>query len=100
TSGQETSAEKGLDLLIRLKESAQNKIGILPGGGINPGNVHLFRENGFEEIHASASSLFKESPKPKISMNSKKFFNETKIFVSDEEIIRKLAVKSNIDNTL
>ncbi len=93
TSGQETSAEIGIDLLVKLKELAQDKLTILPGGGINPGNVHLFRENGFAEIHASASSLFKESPKSKISMNSEKFFDETKVFVSDEEIIRKLIQK-------
>ncbi len=90
TSGQEISAEKGLDLLVELKEKSENRISILPGGGINPENVHLFKEKGFEEIHASASSLFKESPKPKISMNSEKFLDETKQFVSDEEIIRKL----------
>lgn len=90
TSGQKASAEKGLDLLIQLRESAQNKLSILPGGGINPGNVHLFRENGFEEIHASASSLYKEYPKPKISMNSEKFFDETKVFVSGLEGIKEL----------
>lgn len=93
TSGQETSAEKGIDLLVKLKELAQDKLTILPGGGISAENVHLLRESGFTEIHASASSLFKESPKPKISMNSEKFFDETKQFVSDEEIIRKLSEK-------
>lgn len=90
TSGQENSAEKGIDLLKKLKDLAQNRLTILPGGGIRPENVHLFRENGFTEIHASASSVWKESPKPKIPMNSEKFFDETKLFVSDEEKIRKL----------
>lgn len=93
TSGQENSAEKGIDLLVKLKELAQDKLTILPGGGISAENVHLFRESGFKEIHASASSVWKESPKPKISMNSEKFFDETKVFVSDEEIIRKLIQK-------
>jgi len=101
TSGQETSAEKGIDLLVQLKKLTENKLTILPGGGINPDNVHLFKEKGFKEIHASASSLFKESLKPKISMNSEKFWDETKLFVSDEEIIKKLTdnlVKdSNLD---
>lgn len=93
TSGQEISAEKGIDLLIKLKDLAKDRLRILPGGGIRPENVHLFRENGFTEIHASASSVWKESPKPKISMNSVKFFDETKLFVSDEEKIRKLIQK-------
>lgn len=90
TSGQETSADKGIDLLVQLKNAAGNRLIILPGGGINPDNLHLFKTNGFTEIHASASSLFKESPKPKISMNSEKFWDETKLFVSDEEIVKNL----------
>lgn len=94
TSGQKGSAEEGLDLLMELKERAQNKLTILPGGGINPENVHLFRDYGFAEIHASASFLFKQTPKRKISMNSEKFFDETKRFVSSEHIIRKIVENS------
>jgi len=93
TSGKEISAEKGIDLLKKLKDLAKNRLRILPGGGIRPENVHLFKENGFKEIHASASSVWKESPKPKIPMNSEQFFDETKLFVSDEEKIRKLIQK-------
>src|SRR5690606_5119871 len=83
TSGQEISAEKGIDLLKKLKDLAKNRLRILPGGGIRPENVHLFKENGFTEIHASASFVWKESPKPKIPMNSEQFFDEMKLFVSD-----------------
>ena len=57
TSGQETSAEKGLELLKQLEEQAKDRITILPGSGINPSNVSLFKEAGFNEIHASASSI-------------------------------------------
>lgn len=90
TSGQENSAELGLELLIQLKNIAQNKIGILPGGGINPENVHLFKEKGFAEIHASASSVYQENDSPKISFISEKFLDETKLFVSDKKIIKEL----------
>lgn len=100
TSGQETSAEIGIDLLVKLKELAQDKLTILPGGGINSDNVHLFKEKGFKEIHASASSIWKESPKPKISMNSEKFWDETKLFVSEEEIIKKLTDNFVMDSNL
>ena len=55
TSGLESSAEKGLDLLIQLKEQAKGRITILPGSSINPNNAHLFKDAGFSEIHASAS---------------------------------------------
>ncbi|WP_084016918.1 copper homeostasis protein CutC [Moheibacter sediminis] len=90
TSGQNDSAEKGLKILVKLKEKAQNRITILPGGGINAGNVHLFKENGFTEIHASASSVYHQDEPFKIKLNSEKFFDETKLFESDLEKIKVL----------
>lgn len=54
-SGQELTAEKGIDKLQALKTMAQNKIIILPGGGINTENAKLFKDFEFQEIHASAS---------------------------------------------
>jgi len=59
TSGQETSAEKGLNLLNELKEQAKGRITILAGGGINSDNAKLFKDVGLIEIHASASSTIK-----------------------------------------
>lgn len=90
TSGGENSAEKGIDFLVQLKNSTENKLTILPGGGISPENVHLFKENGFEEIHASASSVYRENEKQKISFVSEKFLDETKVYVSDIEKIKQL----------
>lgn len=90
SSGQSESAEKGLNTLIHWKKLVGNRLTILPGGGINPENVHKFKEAGFDEIHASASHLIKETIQPKISMNSLKFFDESKQFESDAEKIKKL----------
>lgn len=90
TSGQQNSAEKGLELLIQLKNKTKNKLIIMPGGGINVDNVHLFKENGFTEIHASASSVYHEDEPFKIKLNSEKFFDETKLFESDLDKIKKL----------
>ncbi|TJY36090.1 copper homeostasis protein CutC [Pontimicrobium aquaticum] len=56
TSGLETSAEKGLNLLKRLNEQANGRITILAGGGINSDNTTLFKDVGLNEIHASAST--------------------------------------------
>lgn len=95
TSGQNDSAEKGLNVLIQLKEKTQNRITILPGGGVNAENVHLFKENGFTEIHASASSVYQENEKPKISFITEKFLDEMKLFQSDEEKICKLVELMN-----
>lgn len=90
SSGQNDSAEKGINLLVELKNKAENRITILPGGGINSENAHLFKENGFTEIHASASSVYHENESPKISFVSEKFLDETKLFQSDLEKIKDL----------
>jgi len=82
TSGQETTAEKGFDLLQKLQEKAENNLIILPGGGINKNNILLFKKAGFKEVHFSATSLEKTIEKPKISMNSPRFFEETKVAIS------------------
>lgn len=55
TSGLETSADKGLDLLKQLNEKANGRITILAGGGISAKNAKLFKDAGFNEIHSSAS---------------------------------------------
>lgn len=88
TSGQANSAEEGIELLKQLKNKAKNRITLLPGGGINAQNANLFKDNGFTEIHASATSLIKVNEQPKIEMNSPKFFDETIEVVSDPEKIK------------
>ena len=90
TSGQQTSAELGIALLSELKKQANNAIGILPGGGINPNNAMLFKQVGFSEIHVSASTIEQVNETPKIPMNSVKFFDETTISYSNKETIREI----------
>ncbi|MDT7833044.1 copper homeostasis protein CutC [Flavobacteriaceae bacterium S356] len=88
TSGQETSAEKGLSLLKELQSSTS--LTILPGGGINIQNATLFRESGFAEIHLSASKQVQTITTPKISMNSPKLLSDTSLTHSDAENIEKI----------
>jgi copper homeostasis protein len=90
TSGQASSAEKGIEMLQQLKEKSQNQVIVLPGGGINPTNASLFKSAGFTEIHASATTIETISDAPKISMNSAKFFNETIDVYSNPEIIKSI----------
>mgnify|MGYP005996883651 CR=1 FL=1 len=87
TSGQENSAAIGLQNLIAFQKTT-SKITIMPGGGINQNNIKLFQENGFTEVHLSASSQTKTIKKPTISMNSQKHFDETQLAVSDVEKIK------------
>ncbi len=90
TSGQETSAEKGIELLKRLKKIGGSRITILPGGGINVENAHLFKEAGFSEIHCSASTIYQRNKTLKVPMNSIKFFDETIEAYSDIEKIKSI----------
>ena len=60
TSGQESMAISGIELLKQLKTKSNNRIIILPGSGIKTSNVKIFVESGFNEIHASASSTIEE----------------------------------------
>ncbi len=53
-SGSKVNSEKGLKNLNYLNSLAENKIIIMPGGGINPKNFNLFKNAGFNEVHLSA----------------------------------------------
>ncbi|MGB6093135.1 MAG: copper homeostasis protein CutC [Moheibacter sp.] len=86
TSGQQFTAAEGFELLIRLKDLAQNQIKILPGGGISPTNALLFYQNGFDEIHASVSSaVVRENQNDETD-----FFGESEFSESNLEKIREL----------
>ena len=90
TSGQETSAEKGIELLKKLKEIAENNLIIIPGGGINIGNAKLFKDANFKEIHCSASIIKQVNKTPKVPLNSLNFFDETIEMYSDSEKIKSI----------
>lgn len=83
TSGQQLSAFKGLQLLKQLHYLSDDKIIILPGGGINKENAITFKQAGFLEIHASASVLM---PSPKASNQ----FNKVQQTQSDIKLIEAL----------
>ncbi|MBO6028034.1 MAG: copper homeostasis protein CutC [Bacteroidales bacterium] len=58
TSGQAATAEAGAAMLGELRRRARGRIGILPGGGVTPGNAAgILAATGCTEIHASASMI-------------------------------------------
>lgn len=61
TSGQQTTAESGLEVLKELNIMSNGRIIILAGSGITPDNALKFKQIGLKEIHASASSLIEEN---------------------------------------
>lgn len=54
TSGQAMNADNGAGLISELIKISENKLVIMPGGGINEGNViELLEKTGAREVHAS-----------------------------------------------
>jgi len=58
TSGGKANAAEGAAVLARLVEMAGGKIAILPGGGINPGNLErVVQETGAKEFHSGLGTV-------------------------------------------
>ncbi len=88
TSGQETTAVKGMQLLERLQEKA-SACTIMPGGGVKPENVLEFKKREFKAVHLSGTKFYKTlDALPRISMNSPAFFREEAVALTDESVIR------------
>ncbi len=57
TSGQESSALEGLDLITALVQQAKGRISVMPGGGINARNLSkIVAQSGVGELHMSVRS--------------------------------------------
>jgi len=58
TSGQKSSVPEGLDLLVKLRAYAGERISVMPGGGITLAIVGaIIRATGISEIHTSCSAF-------------------------------------------
>lgn len=90
TSGQATSATLGEELLIKLHASA-SKCSIIPGGGINPNNVYLFKQLGFQAVHLSGTIFHSTFDViPPVSMNFLMHLREDARAITDIETIQKV----------
>ena len=57
TSGQAPDARQGIPLLRRLCDLSAGRLIVMPGGGVNEGNMaEILQQTGALEIHGSASS--------------------------------------------
>jgi copper homeostasis protein len=62
TSGQESSALEGLDLITALVQQANQRIIIMPGGGVHERNVKkIVAQSGAKEIHMTARTAVESS---------------------------------------
>jgi copper homeostasis protein len=88
SSGQAPTALQGLSLLERL--AGETACGIMPAGGIRPGNVASFVGKGFEAIHLSGiQKPAAEAPEP-LPLNSPSLLREGRPLQADPYLLREL----------
>ena len=92
TSGQEPTAEKGMALLGQLNGRAAGRIIIMPGCGVNAGNIaHIASATGCREFHFSGRSEVASAMRyrnPKVSMSGTDGSDEYSRQLTDPEKIR------------
>jgi copper homeostasis protein len=94
TSGQQKTALEGKELICEFVEKAGSRIIIMPGAGINEGNIaHLFNATHAHEFHMSANIIIpsKMQFKPShLALGSSHVLSEYEIIRTDPEKVKKL----------
>ena len=87
TSGQAPSAPEGAEVLKKLVEQAKGKISIMPGAGVNSGNIaRLAKETGAYEFHASARVKASNS----VTYQNPKILDSGDMFIADFEEVKRI----------
>ena len=105
TSGQESNAVKGIPLLKELVKQADGRIIIMPGCGVNPGNIkQIAEETNATEFHFSGRSSYESDMifrNPKVSMGGTVKIEEYQRDITNPEIVKaalaELAIKDGQD---
>ena len=105
TSGQESNAVKGIPLLKELVKQADGRIIIMPGCGVNPGNIkQIAEETNATEFHFSGRSSYESDMifrNPKVSMGGTVKIEEYQRDITNPEIVKaalaELAIKDEQD---
>ena len=92
TSGQQSTAEKGIPLLKQLVERAGQRIIIMPGCGVREGNIaRIEAETGAREFHTSARSVVHSQMryrKEEVPMGSSTVTSEFETVQTDREKVK------------
>ena len=92
TSGQQSTAEKGIPLLKQLVERAGQRIIIMPGCGVREGNIaRIEAETGAREFHTSARSVVHSQMryrKEEVPMGSSAVTSEFETVQTDREKVK------------
>lgn len=90
TSGLQTTAENGLDLLQELNEISKS-VTVMAGGGVCLENYERFKSAGLRAIHLSGSSFGnKVQIKNRIPMNSESHLRENQVAVTNLDKVRQI----------
>lgn len=97
TSGQESNALKGIDLIKELVHRAGDRIIIMPGAGINDINVEeMVNKTGVREVHMSAKEKVEsimEYRNSRVAMGGNLIVEEYDNYYTSEETVRKIKEK-------
>ena len=92
TSGLEANAEKGIPMIKELVEQADGRIIIMPGCGINPGNIlQIAEQTGTFEFHFSGRTSHESGMiyrNPRISMSSTIKIEEYQKDVTNPDLVK------------
>lgn len=93
TSGQQSKAIQGIELLKTLNQKATTVI-LMPGSGINADNAHQFKLADFKSIHFSAADfIIKNANRKALPFIYKPFLEEDKVVVSSFKTIADIVKK-------
>ncbi|WP_205943235.1 copper homeostasis protein CutC [Pedobacter frigoris] len=97
TSGGESSAHRGIEVLAKLSKLANGRIIIMPGAGISTSNIQeIIKITGAIEFHASAKHAIKSEMQfrnPKLNMGS--IADEFSYDLTDSETVKNLIELAN-----
>ncbi len=94
TSGGLDNATKAVDMISKLNEIAEGKIGILPGGGIDETNIQDLFATGCSEFHLTGNELCRsQAKKPSLKLNGTSAIPESDYLQSSVIKIQKVVSK-------
>ena len=97
TSGQESNAFEGVDLIKELVHRAGDRIIIMPGAGINELNIEeIINKTGVKEVHMSAKKRVEsimEYRNSRVAMGGNLIVEEYDNYYTSEEIVRNIKEK-------
>lgn len=93
SSGSRPTVEEGLEVLAALAEKAGDRISIMAGSGVKPGNLEVLFRAGIREFHSSAARSYPspmEYRNPFVHMGKDKDFDEYARSAADEGLVAEL----------